>query len=122
MRSLTILYVEDHKLLLSHVREMLARQGWLVETCQDGTSAFERIAGADAYDVLLFDSSLPDMSGLELVRRARSLTHRRRTPIILLSASDSQRAALRAGADVSLRKPDDVNTIIQTIKELVGRR
>lgn len=122
MRSLTILYVEDHALLLSHVRELLAAQGWLVETCQDGLSAFEKLAGRTVYDVLIFDSSLPGMSGLELTRRARSLTHRRRTPIILCSTSDSAKAALRAGADVALRKPDDLNTIIQTIKGLVGMR
>jgi CheY-like chemotaxis protein len=101
---------------------MLAAQGWLVETCQDGTSAFEKIAGKRAYDVLIFDSSLPGLTGLELVRRARSLTHRRRTPIIIISADDSPKAALRAGADVSLRKPDDLNTIIETIKGLVGMR
>lgn len=122
MRSLTILYVEDHKLLLSHVKEMLEAEGWCVETCQDGASALEKIEGANPYDVLIFDNSLPGMSGLELVRRARRLTHRRRTPIIMLSASDSARVALRAGADVSLRKPDDVNTIILTIKGLVGMR
>lgn len=122
MRSLTILYVEDHRLLLSHIREMLARQGWLVETCQDGASASEKIASATHYDVLIFDSSLPDMSGLELVRHARSFTHRRRTPIILFSASDSLKAAERAGANVSLRKPDDLSTIIETIKGLFGMR
>ena len=122
MRSLTILYVEDHKLLLSYVREMLTAQGWLVETCQDGISAFEKIAGGTAYDVLIFDNSLPGMSGLELVRRARSLAHRRQTPIILFSISDSHKAALRAGADIFLRKPDDVNTIVQVIKGLVGMR
>lgn len=122
MRSLTILYVEDHKLLLSYVKEALAAQGWRVETCQDGTSALEKIEGESAYDVLIFDNSLPDMSGLELVRRSRSLTHRRRTPIIMFSANDSARSALRAGADVFLRKPDDVKTIIQTVKGLVGMR
>lgn len=122
MRSLTILYVEDHKLLLSHVTEMLASQGWLVETCQDGTSALEKLAGAALYDVLIFDNSLPGLSGLELIRHARTLTHRRRTPIILFSASESARAALRAGADVFLRKPEDVSTIIRTIKGLVGMR
>jgi len=120
MRSLTILYVEDHKLLLSHVREMLSAQGWQVETCQNATSALERIESESPYDVLIFDESLPDMSVLELVRRTRSLTQRRRTPIIILSASYSARGVLRAGADVSLRKPDEVSTIIPTIKGLVG--
>jgi two-component system, OmpR family, response regulator ArlR len=122
MRSLTILYVEDHKLLRFYVREKLEAEGWRVETCQDGLSALEKIESASPYDLLILDNSLPGMSGLELIRRARSLTHRRRTPIIMLSASDSTRAALRAGANLSLKKPDDVEAIVETIKGLVGLR
>jgi CheY-like chemotaxis protein len=122
MRSLTILYVEDYKLLLLYVKEMLESQGWRVETCRDGTSALEKIESASRYDLLLLDKSLPDMDGLELVRRARSLTHRRRTPIIMLSASDSARAVLQAGADLFLKKPEDVDAIIETIIRLMGVR
>jgi CheY-like chemotaxis protein len=122
MRSLTILYVEDYKLLLLYVKEMLESQGWHVETCQDGTSALEKIESACHYDLILLDKSLPGVDGLELVRRARCLTHRRRTPIIMLSASDSARAALKAGVDIFLKKPEDVDAIIGTIIRLMGVR
>jgi CheY-like chemotaxis protein len=122
MRSLTILYVEDHKLLLLHVKNMLEAQGWRVETCQDGLRALEIIEGANLYDALIFDNGLPGMSGLELVRHARRLTHRRRTPIIMLSASDSAKAARRAGADAYLKKPDDLDAIIETVNRLTGAR
>lgn len=122
MRSLTILYVEDYKLLLLYVKDMLEAQGWRVETCLDGTSALGKIESASRYDLFLLDRSLPDMDGLELVRRARSLTHRRRTPIIMLSASDSARAALQAGADLFLKKPEDVDAVIETIIRLIGVR
>jgi two-component system response regulator QseB len=122
MRTLSILYVEDHKLLFSYVKELLEAQGWSVDACQDGLSALEKIEGGSPYDVLILDNGLPGMSGLELVQRARSLTHRRRTPIIMLSASDAARAALRAGTDVFLKKPYKVETIIETVKGLVGVR
>jgi two-component system response regulator TctD len=120
MRSLTILYVEDYKLLLHYVKEGLESQGWSVDACQDGASALEKIEGPSPYDLLLLDKSLPGMDGLELVRRARSLTHRKRTPIIMLSANDFRRAALKAGADLFLKKPDDVDDIIGSIARLVG--
>jgi CheY-like chemotaxis protein len=122
MRTPSILYVEDHKLLLSYLTETLEAQGWRVDACRDGLQALEKIEGASLYDVFILDNSLPGMSGLELVQRARSLTHRRRTPIIMLSASDAAGAALRAGADVFLKKPYNVETIIETIKGLVGVR
>lgn len=122
MRSLTILYVEDYKLLLLYVKDMLEEQGWQVETCQDGMRALEIIESGSLYDVLILDNSLPGLSGLELVRRARCLTHRRRTPIIMLPANDSARAALSAGAEAFLKKPEDVNAIVKTITRLTGVR
>ena len=122
MRSLTILYVEDHKLLLLYVKDMLEEQGWRVETCQDGMRALEIIESGSLYDVLILDHGLPGMSGLELVRRARCLTHRRRTPIIMLSASDAARAARQAGADAFLKKPEEVNAIVKTVTSLTGVR
>ena len=122
MRSLTILYVEDYKLLLLHVKDVLEEQGWQVETCQDGVRALEMIESASLYDVLILDLSLPGMSGLELVRRARRLTHRRRTPIIMLSADYAASAARQAGADVFLKKPEEVHAIVQTVTWLTGVR
>lgn len=122
MRSPTILYVEDHKLLLRSIKEMLERQGWRVETCQDGTTALEKIESSSEYDVLLLDNSLPGMSGIELVQRARCLVHRRHTPIIVLSASDAARAARQAGADVFLRKPEEMPAIAVTIARLLARK
>jgi CheY-like chemotaxis protein len=122
MGSLTILYVEDYKLVLLYVKEILEGQGWHVETCQDGTRALEIIKSNNNYDVLILDNSLPGINGIELVRCARRLTHRRRTPIILLSATGSEKAAYRAGADIFLKKPEDVNTITETVRRLIGMR
>lgn len=120
MGALTILYAEDYRLLLQYVKEMLEAQGWRVETCADGLSALERIESGNAYDLFVLDNSLPGISGLELVRHARTLAHRRRTPIIMLSASDAARASRRAGADAFLKKPDEINLLIKTIKRLAG--
>jgi twitching motility two-component system response regulator PilG len=122
MGFLTILYVEDYGLLLHYVKGMLEKQGWQVETCADGLSALEKIEGGDKFDLLLLDNSLPGMSGLELVLRARSLTHRRRTPIIMLSASDFALAASRAGVSAFLKKPDEINALIETVRRLTGER
>jgi CheY-like chemotaxis protein len=122
MKSLTILYVEDHKLLLRYVKEMLEGQGWSVETCQDGLTALEKIESSSEYDVIVLDNSLPGMSGIELVQRARCLTHRRHTPIIVFSTSDAARAARRAGANAFLRKPEEMSAIAEAIARLLARQ
>jgi CheY-like chemotaxis protein len=118
MGALTILYAEDYRSLLNYVTELLEAQGWRVETCADGLSALEKIEGDDNYDLLILDNGLPGMHGLELVERARSLPHRRHTPIIMLSASDVAPSANRAGVNAFLKKPDEIDALIETIKRL----
>jgi CheY-like chemotaxis protein len=68
---------------------------------------------------LLFDNELPDLKGLELVRAARRYEQTRRTPIIMLSASDVQSEAARAGVDAFLRKPEEIHSLIATIERLL---
>jgi len=118
---LTILYVEDHKIVADAVRDTLEAEGWRVVLCYDGAAALNRIASAATYDLLMFDNHLPNLNGLELVRYARGLQHRKHTPIIVLSASEATTEALTAGADVFLRKPQDVGLIVGTVKGLVKR-
>jgi CheY-like chemotaxis protein len=119
--SLTILYAEDFKAIADAVRDTLDMEGWRVEVCADGLAALSRIEGSGHYDLLMFDNELPRVSGLELVRRARQMPHRAWTPIIVVSASEVGAEARRAGADVFLRKPQDMGLLIGTVRGLIER-
>jgi CheY-like chemotaxis protein len=118
---LTIFYVEDHRVVAEAVKDTLEAEGWRVVLCYDGATALNRIASKASYDLLMFDNHLPNVNGLELVRYARGLQHRQRTPVIVLSASEAATEALSAGADVFLRKPQDVGLIVGTVRELIKR-
>ena len=118
---LTILYVEDDRLVSSAVAEMLGGEGWRVETCADGLTALALIEGGRHYDLLMLDNELPRMNGVELARRARATLHRKRTPIVMLSASEVGAEAREAGADLFLRKPQDVGLIVRAVEALVRR-
>jgi CheY-like chemotaxis protein len=59
------------------------------------------------------------VNGLEIVRYARRLPHRKNTPVIMFSASDVQKAAREAGVDMYLKKPDDVKKLIEAVSSLV---
>ena len=102
------------------VKESLELEGWEVETCADGAAALQKILETTTYDVLLLDYDLPGVSGIELVRRARSVAHRKDTPIIVLSVALGEAAAREAGANKFLHKPEDIRGLVETIKELVG--
>lgn len=117
-----ILHVEDNKIVASAVKDSLELEGWKVETCVDGSTAQKKITGKANYDLLLLDYDLPGMNGLELLRLARKLPHRKRTPIIMFSASDVETEAWRAGVNAYLRKPDDVLKIAETIARLIPAR
>lgn len=118
---LTILYAEDHPTVAEAVRDTLQAEGWRVDACASGAAALARLESGKPYGLLLFDNELPVVNGLELARRAPGLTHRSRTPIIIISASDVRAEARRAGADSFLRKPQDVGLIAETVRGLIQR-
>jgi CheY-like chemotaxis protein len=121
-RTVKILHVEDEKTIAEAVKLALEDEGWEVVTYADGAEARGRISGREHYDLLMLDNQLPGVSGIELLRHARSLPHRRRTPVIVLSASEVETEAWRAGADAFLRKPDDMGAIASTVRRLLKGR
>jgi CheY-like chemotaxis protein len=104
-RAINILCVEDYPAVADAVKETLEELGWMVELCADGTDAMRKIESKTRYHLLILNNQLPGKDGLELARRARQLPYRRRTPTIMLSASDVERDVLRAGVNAFLRKP-----------------
>jgi DNA-binding response OmpR family regulator len=73
-------------------------------------------------DLLIVDNELPELSGLELVLRVRSMAHRRNIPIIMLSGDECEKEAWRAGVDDFLRKTDAVNELLSRITRVLQKR
>ena len=121
-RVKTILHIKDNELVAGVAKQTLEAQGWQVETCADGNVALEKVSGKAEYDLLLVDYDLPGVNGLEIVRSARKLAHRSHTPIIMLSGTALETEAREVGADVFLRKPQDVGWLVETITRLLGER
>ncbi|HEV2706602.1 MAG TPA: response regulator [Pyrinomonadaceae bacterium] len=117
----TILHVEDFRSVAEIVRDTLEMEGWGVETCADGAEALKRILSDARYDLLILDYDLPHVDGLELVRRTRLLAHRKRTPVIMLSGSDIEPQAWRAGVDAFLSKPDDIKRLGVMVARLLAK-
>jgi CheY-like chemotaxis protein len=65
---------------------------------------------------------LPSIIRIELIWHARDFRHRRRTPIVMLSGSDIEPEARRAGADAFLKKPEDMLAIAVTIARLLASK
>lgn len=111
----TILLIEDEPEIRRFLKTTLPQQGYrLVETAtgQEGLAQ----ASARNPDLVLLDLGLPDMDGLEIVRKLREWTA---APIIVLSARDQEQvkiAALDLGADDYVTKPFGVNELLARVR------
>jgi CheY-like chemotaxis protein/Flp pilus assembly protein TadD len=122
-RSIRILHVEDSPYVADAVKDTLEALGWKVETCANAAEAMRKIESKERYDLLIFDNELGigQINGIELVRRARQLPHRRRVPIIMFSGSEIEPEAWRAGASAFLMKPQDVDKLTATVTRLLSK-
>jgi CheY-like chemotaxis protein len=120
VRPSVILYVEQNRLLLESVKDVLEFAGWYVKPCYDEGYAVAYVESEEHFDLLLIDNELRGLTGLSLTERARRKPHRRKTPIILISLEDIAEEAERAGADAFLRKPNNLIELVDTIRRLLG--
>jgi tetratricopeptide (TPR) repeat protein len=120
-RPLSILIVEDHPTVADAMRETLEAEGWRVRLCVDAATGRREIGSDTPYDLLILDNQLPEgASGIELIRFARSLRHRRETPIVMFSGSNVEGEAREAGADAFLRKPQDIGSLTAVVSRLLS--
>ena len=102
--GLRLLVVEDHPVNQTVIRTCLEAMGHSVTIAASGQAALDEVR-ASAFDAVLMDVSLPDMSGIEVTRRVREMTE---VPIIGISAHVQPRdiaACREAGMVEVLPKP-----------------
>lgn len=120
-RAVRILHIEDSAPFADAVRDTLEALGWMVKTRADGTEAMKILESDEVINVLIFDYDLPGMNGVELTRHARTLPHRRRTPVIIFTRSDIEQEAWRAGASAVLHKPHEMGRLPAMVMRLLSK-
>ena len=120
-RPIKVLVVDDEQTLSELLGLALRYEGWDVRTAGDGASA---IAAASEMrpDLVVLDVMLPDMDGLEVLRRLR--TESERTPVLFLTARDAVEdriAGLTAGGDDYVTKPFSIEELVLRLRALLRR-
>jgi two-component system cell cycle response regulator DivK len=118
-----ILIVEDNKLHLRLLRDILVGHGYETLETDDGLEAIN-LAWANFPDLILMDIQLPDVSGLEVTRRLREDDRSKRIPIIAVTAHAMgwhKREALDSGCNAYLSKPISIFGFLRTVESFLSR-
>lgn len=117
-----VLIVEDDADVVRYMVKGLKESGVIADHAVDGVTGW-RMAVAGTYDVIVVDRMMPELDGLELVRRLRAAGIQ--TPVLFLSALgkvDDRVSGLRAGGDDYLVKPFAFSEFLARIEALTRRR
>ena len=118
-----IYIVEDDKNIREIEMFALKNSGYAVEEFENAKTFFSRIT-EKVPDLVLLDIMLPDMDGLEIVKKLRSRPDTVRVPIILVTAKTTELDKVKGldiGADDYLTKPFGVMELISRVKALLRR-
>ena len=118
-----IYIVEDDKKIRDEEMFALKNSGYAVEEFENAKSFFSKTA-EKVPDLVLLDIMLPDMDGLEIVKKLRSRPDTVRIPIILVTAKTTELDKVKGldiGADDYLTKPFGVMELISRVKALLRR-
>ena len=120
-KPIHVLVVDDEPVLAELVSMALRYEGWEIATAGDGATAVA-LARQTPPDVVVLDVMLPDMSGLDVLRRLREQIPG--LPLLLLTAKDSVEdriAGLTAGGDDYVTKPFSLEEVVLRLRALLRR-
>jgi two-component system alkaline phosphatase synthesis response regulator PhoP len=119
--SLRILLVEDEPGVVLTLTDLLAAEGYEVESASDGRTGLER-ALSGTFDLIILDVMLPEKNGLEVCRELRQ---RGKDTLILMLTAKTQLidrvVGLKLGADDYLTKPFEPPELLARIEALLRR-
>ncbi len=119
-KKATILVVDDEAPVRETVRAYLEKEGYTVYTAADGTAALQSIR-AFKPDLVVLDIMLPEVDGLEVLRRLRQESN---AWVIMLTARTEEMdkiLGLKMGADDYLTKPFSPRELVARVEAMLRR-
>jgi len=121
-----ILVVEDNENTRRLLETILRNSGYEVTLAPDAEEGLRILESDAAVDLVLLDLFLPGADGVQFLRHRAEMDSERQPPVIVVSATedmDTLRPQLRElGAKMALRKPFDVQELLNGVKEHATKR
>jgi two-component system chemotaxis response regulator CheY len=118
----TILIVDDSVTMTMSVKANLEMNGFTIETAGDGVQALGKLSKGLKPDLIITDINMPNMGGMELIKKVKGMPGFRFTPILTLTTetdSDSRDESKRLGATGWLVKPVSGVDLVNVVKRVV---
>lgn len=113
-----ILVVEDEEVLRELVEIVLTEEGYAVRSATNAARALDLVI-SERPSLILFDISLPDLSGAEFVQRYRALPDATAALVALSAIVNLEDEARRIGADGFLAKPFELEDLLSLVNRLL---
>ena len=117
-----ILIVDDEPMICDILARRLAQEGFACVKANDGEEAL-RCFGQEHFSLMISDVKMPDMDGIELLRRVKAL--KPKTPVILMTAFpeiDGAVEAMRLGAYDFITKPIQLDWVVMIAKNALEKK
>lgn len=118
----TIFLIDDSATMLMSVKSTLEMAGFKVETAEDGVKAMAKLTAGLKPDLIITDINMPNMGGIEFIKKARALPGFRFLPILTLTTESQQGRrdeGKQAGATGWLVKPVGGADLLKVIKQVL---
>lgn len=123
MQKATVLIIEDEEDIQELIVHGLAKAGFTLQTASNGREGF--VLAVDYHpDLIVLDWMMPEMNGIETLRRLRRDPRTAHIPVIMLSAKaevDNKSEGLDAGADDYLAKPFSPKELVSRVNAVLRR-
>lgn len=113
-----ILVIDDEPAIRDVLTALLQDEGYDVVTTSDGRLALDLLP-VEQPDLIILDIMMPILDGHEVYRRIRERPEWGRMPVIMMSAAVNPETAAD-GVALFLRKPFDIDQLVETIHGLLG--
>jgi CheY-like chemotaxis protein len=123
MDKKNVLVVDDNPTIASIVREALRSEGYGVNCVYSGEEALDHLEG-QTVDLIILDVLMPQMSGLEVLKRIKASPRTSPIPVIMLTVNDRDDDVLDAyklGAECYITKPFRPRDLIHNVQLVLGR-
>ncbi|MGD9160735.1 MAG: ATPase, T2SS/T4P/T4SS family [Desulfobacteraceae bacterium] len=124
LKNVTVLFVDDDEKFLKLFKQLLENKGFIVITATNGVEAL-RLAIRVRPDIIITDYIMPEMDGINLIKKLKANLETRQIPIIMITAlqdADSEVKVFDAGADDFLIKPVDSKRLIARVKRVIDNK